>query len=107
MSVPRSLVSRLGCSRTGFPGRVMAMTRRLSREVGHSHAVEFTAQLDVHAADHERTLSHREGADNLEAEGGADEPWRGEIHCGTDVFETEADATAAPSVRSLTRGTDT
>ena len=63
---------------------------RLSRKVGHSHAVELTAQLDVHAADHERTLSHREGADNLEAEGGADEPWRGEIHCGTDVFETEA-----------------
>ena len=52
--------------------------------------VEFTAQLDVNAADHERTLSHREGADNLEAEGGAGEPWRGEIRCGTDVFETEA-----------------
>ena len=49
----------------------------------------LTAQLDVHAAD-ERTLSHREGTDNLEAEGGADEPWRGEIHCGMDVFETEA-----------------
>jgi len=32
VSVARSLVSRLGCSRTGFPGRVMAMTRvRLER----------------------------------------------------------------------------
>ena len=61
----------------------------LGGQVEHANAVECTAGLYVHAADHERALPYREGSEYLQPHGGADEPRCGQVDGRTDVVEAE------------------